>query len=159
MPIYEYRCKKHGLFEDVHTYKKNSRRNCPECGKSCKSLEIPTSFSFKVLGYSPDNKRKSERRFKEDMKIANEPMRVPPDELKDMAKDEEKEKGKPAGSILGKSPKKDGQVDKTGCQQNCKLKNGTEYNRLTKKGLQEIEKVADYRHQKGKSSFKESNFA
>ena len=40
MPLYDYRCKDHGVFELKQSIKDHARAECPTCGSECKQVLI-----------------------------------------------------------------------------------------------------------------------
>ncbi len=49
MPVYEYRCQFHGIFETLGTYQ--DKGYCPMCGKEC--LRIPSRIGIVRVHHAP----------------------------------------------------------------------------------------------------------
>ncbi len=69
MPIYEFECKKCGLFDDLIPHKKIDEEVCPTCGAKVKRILSSTSLSFKGTGfYETDYKKKKGKKSSESEK-------------------------------------------------------------------------------------------
>lgn len=54
MPLYEYECPEHGIFDQFNTIANRKKANCPECNKSCRHVII-TPPAGKVPNYDWSN--------------------------------------------------------------------------------------------------------
>ena len=48
MPIYEYECEEHGVFEEIKSVDSEPCCECPKCGK--KSPRVISKNNFKLIG-------------------------------------------------------------------------------------------------------------
>lgn len=48
MPIYEYECEEHGVFEELNSISSEPFTKCPKCGKESK--RIMSKNTFKLVG-------------------------------------------------------------------------------------------------------------
>ena len=51
MPIYEYRCERCGVFEEIQRITDQPLERCPQCGRKVRRLISSTSFHLKGSGW------------------------------------------------------------------------------------------------------------
>ena len=51
MPIYEYRCQRCGVFEEIQRITDQPLERCPQCGRKVRRLISSTSFHLKGSGW------------------------------------------------------------------------------------------------------------
>lgn len=58
MPVYEYKCKDHGMFYELAGMDESQApKDCPECGKSCARIIL---VAPEILDMSPDKRKAHE---------------------------------------------------------------------------------------------------
>lgn len=60
MPLYQYLCYEHGVFDEFNTVKDRSFRLCPQCQKLCPMVIAPSNFQLKGEGWAKDGYAKKE---------------------------------------------------------------------------------------------------
>lgn len=57
MPVYEYGCGVHGIFEDIKKISDREKSNCPNCGIECELVMSTNDFMAKRYIAPPPAKR------------------------------------------------------------------------------------------------------